>query len=130
VLAENPVIHDIVGRADVALAAGRSHLATTVRAVWGKVQAGLPLTPADHGALWLAGTHATHNALGVIDSLYTAGGAASVYATCQLDRCLRDARTAVQHIVLQTSNFEHHGRLLLHDGGVPPPWIMLDFRRA
>jgi hypothetical protein len=50
----------------------------TVQAVCGKVQAGQPLTPADYGGLWLAGTNATHKALGVIDSLYTSAGAASV----------------------------------------------------
>lgn len=33
-------------------------------------------------------------------------------STFALDRCHRDARTAVQHVVLQQNNYEHAGRLL------------------
>jgi alkylation response protein AidB-like acyl-CoA dehydrogenase len=128
-LAEKPVVHDIVGRADVALRAGRAYLAGTVADQWDKVLNGRRPDPEDHGALWLASTHVAQSALAVIESLYTAAGAASVYATCGLDRCLRDARTAVQHVVLQTSNFEYQGRLLLGQDGSPPPWLLIDFRK-
>lgn len=127
-LAEKPVVHDIVGRADVALRAARAYLTDTVERVWDKVLKGQQPGPEDHGALWLTSTHVAQSALAVIESLYTAAGAASVYATCGLDRCLRDARTAVQHVVLQTSNFESHGRLLFGQDGPPPPWLLLDFR--
>jgi hypothetical protein len=50
-----------------------------------------------------------------------------VYATCPLDRCLRDARTALAHISVQEANFEHHGRELLGRQGAPGPWV-IDFR--
>jgi alkylation response protein AidB-like acyl-CoA dehydrogenase len=130
VLADNSVIHDVVGRADVTLAAGRSFLLSTLEDVWGKVEAGASPTATEHGALWLASTHAANNALAVVESLYTAAGATSVYAACPLDRCLRDVRTAVQHVVLQVSNFEQHGRLLLNRGGAPPPWVLLDLRNS
>jgi hypothetical protein len=61
--------------------------------------------------------------------LYATAGSSSVYASGPLDRCLRDARTAVQHIVLQEATFEHFGRDLLAPGDMPGPWIM-DYRGA
>jgi hypothetical protein len=47
-----------------------------------------------------------------------------VYARSALDRCLRDARTAVQHICTQEANFELAGRLLLGREVVPSVWVM------
>jgi hypothetical protein len=82
---------------------------------------------ADRGALWTASTHAAHGALEAIQLLYSAAGADAVYARCPLDRCLRDARTAVQHVVLQQNNYEHAGRLLLGAGEPPRVW-MIEYR--
>ncbi len=62
-----------------------------------------------------------------IELLYTAAGASSVYSRCALDRCLRDARTAVQHIGTQEVNFELAGRHLLGRDVVPSPWV-IDYR--
>ena len=47
---------------------------------------------------WLAAAYAGQTALDAIELIYGAAGADAVYATSPLDRCLRDARTAVQHI--------------------------------
>jgi indole-3-acetate monooxygenase len=79
--------------------------------------------------LWLAATHAAHSALEAIGLLYTAAGASSVYASSPLDRCLRDARTAVQHICTQELQFELAGRQLLGREVVSSPWI-IDEREA
>jgi hypothetical protein len=59
--------------------------------------------------------------------LYTTAGASAVYASCALDRCLRDTRTAVQHICTQESNFELAGKQLLGRLAPPVPW-MIDYR--
>ena len=45
--------------------------------------------------------------------LYTAAGANAVYAASPLDRCLRDARTALQHVCTQEVNFETGGRVAM-----------------
>jgi alkylation response protein AidB-like acyl-CoA dehydrogenase len=82
---------------------------------------------ADRGALWQAAAHAAHSALEAIGMLYTAAGATGVYATSPLDRCLRDARTAVQHICTQEQHFELAGRHLLGREIVPSPWA-IDYR--
>jgi alkylation response protein AidB-like acyl-CoA dehydrogenase len=78
---------------------------------WTAVDGGHRPTMADRGALWLASSHAGQTALEAIELLYGAAGADSVYATSALDRCLRDARTAVQHICTQEVNYEVAGRL-------------------
>jgi indole-3-acetate monooxygenase len=51
-----------------------------------------------------------------VDLIYKAGGATSVYATCPLERCLRDVRTASQHITVIPTNYEVAGQMFL---GVP-----------
>lgn len=127
VLADKPVAQDRLGRAHAIVAAGRHHLIQTLHELWEKVQAGHAPTLSDRGALWLAATHAGHTALDAIGLLYTAAGANSIYRTGQLDRCLRDARTAVQHICTQEQNYELAGRLLLGRETVPSTWIV-DYR--
>jgi alkylation response protein AidB-like acyl-CoA dehydrogenase len=128
-LASKPLAQASLGRAEAVLTAGRSSLLHAVTQVWEKVQSGRPPTLADHRSLWVAATYAAQAALDATERLYAAAGSSSVYASCPLDRCLRDVRTAVQHIVLQEANFEHFGRELLAPEDVPGPWIM-DYRNA
>jgi hypothetical protein len=106
---------------------GWSYVLGTLCELWEKVQRGDRPSLSDHGALWVAATHAAQGALEAIELLYAEAGASSVYASCALDRCLRDARTAVQHVTVQEGNSEHHGRELLMPSGTPGPWIM-DYR--
>jgi alkylation response protein AidB-like acyl-CoA dehydrogenase len=127
VLADRPGIQATFGRAYTLVAAARTNLMATLTELWDRVQRGHCPTLADHASLWVAATHGAQSALEAIQMLYGAAGATSVYAACPLDRCLRDARTAVQHIVLQNVNLEYFGRDLLTPGGVPGPWI-LDYR--
>ena len=126
VLADKPAAQERLGRAQALVTAGRRYLTETLNDLWVRVQAGHPPTMADRGPLWLAATHAAHSALEAIELLYTAGGASSVYASSPLDRCLRDARTAVQHICTQELHFELAGRQLLGRDVVASPWIIDD----
>ena len=48
-----------------------------------------------------------------VDIVYRAGGASSVYASAQLERCLRDIRTASQHLTVMPTNYEVAGQLFL-----------------
>jgi alkylation response protein AidB-like acyl-CoA dehydrogenase len=128
-LASKPLAQANLGRAEAAITAGRASLVHTVEHVWEKVKGGQHPTLADHRSLWVAATYAAQAALDATEMLYATAGSSSVYASCPLDRCLRDARTAVQHVVLQEANFEHLGRELLAPGDEPGPWIM-DYRGA
>jgi alkylation response protein AidB-like acyl-CoA dehydrogenase len=113
VLADKPIAQDRLGRAHVLVAAGRHYLTETLNDLWSRVRAGHAPTMADRGPLWLAATHAAHSAVEAIELVYIAAGASSVYASSPLDRCLRDARTAAQHICTQELHFELAGRHLL-----------------
>ena len=125
-LADLPVAQAAYGRAHARVAAGRAYLTQTVADLWGRVQAGHAPGLADRGALWLAATHAAHSALEAIDALYTTAGASAVYAGCPLDRCLRDARTAAQHVCTQEANFELAGQRLLGRAAAPGVWGLDD----
>jgi alkylation response protein AidB-like acyl-CoA dehydrogenase len=113
VLADKPMAQATLGRAHALVAAGRSYLTDALNDLCGRVQDGHAPSLTERGALYLAATHAAHSALEAIELLYTAAGASAVYSSCPLDRCLRDARTAVQHVVTQETNFELAGRQFL-----------------
>ena len=129
-LADQPVIQDRLGRAHVLVEAGHRHLRETLNDVWVNVQDGHTPTVTDRGRLWLAATHAAHSALDAIGLLYTAAGASGIYASSPLDRCLRDARTAVQHICTQEVHFELAGRLLLGRDLASSVWAIDDRGKA
>jgi alkylation response protein AidB-like acyl-CoA dehydrogenase len=129
VLADKPVANTKVGRARAIIESGRAFVRGRLAEEWGAVSNGRRPTMSDRGALWLASTHAGQTALEAIELLYGAAGADAVYATSALDRCLRDARTAVQHICTQEVNYEVAGRLTSGrvDGTMASHWIM-DYR--
>jgi alkylation response protein AidB-like acyl-CoA dehydrogenase len=127
VLADKPVAQASLGRAHAHITASRAYLIETLKDLWVRVQAGHAPSLADRGALWLAATHAAHSALQAIETLYTSAGASSVYSNCPLDRCLRDARTAVQHICTQETNFELAGQHLLRRDVASSIWG-IDYR--
>jgi alkylation response protein AidB-like acyl-CoA dehydrogenase len=127
VLADKPTAQATLGTAKALHGSARTYLETALQTLWERVQAGHAPTPADRGDLWLAAAHAGHSAHAAIDMLYTAAGASSVYAASPLDRCLRDARTALQHICTQAVNFEVAGRLTLGRDILASAW-MLDYR--
>jgi alkylation response protein AidB-like acyl-CoA dehydrogenase len=126
-LADKPTAQAALGHAHATVVAGRAHLLGALSGLWERVTAGHAPTFADRGALWLAATHVSQTCLDAVGRLYAAAGASSVYADCALDRCLRDARTAAQHVCAQQSNYELAGRQLLGRSDRPSVW-MLDYR--
>jgi alkylation response protein AidB-like acyl-CoA dehydrogenase len=127
VLADRQVTHANVGRARAMIGAGRAYVESELAHLWARVQAGAAPSVADRGRLWLASTHAAQLAVEAIELVYKTAGSTAVYATSPLDRCLRDARTAAQHVTTQEANFELAGALELQRFGVPNPWVM-DYR--
>jgi indole-3-acetate monooxygenase len=127
VLADRPTAQATLGRAKALQASARVYLQTALQNLWVRVEAGHAPTLADRGELWLAAAHAGHSAYAAIDMLYTAAGASSVYATSPLDRCLRDARTALQHVCTQEVHFEVAGRFALDRDALASVWG-LDYR--
>jgi len=110
-LRDGAVAQSHLGEAEAFLRAGRAFLFESLRAAWQVAQRGERLTWHDRGLLWLSATQAVTQALHAVDLVYRAGGAASVYASTQLERCLRDIRTASQHVTVMTTNYEVAGQL-------------------
>jgi alkylation response protein AidB-like acyl-CoA dehydrogenase len=127
VLADRVTAQASLGRATALVTSARSHLESALQTLWARLQEGHAPTIADRGGLWLASAHAGHSAHAAVDLLYTAAGATAVYATSPLDRCLRDARTALQHVCTQEVHFELAGRLALERDALASVWG-LDYR--
>ena len=127
ILADRVTAQATLGRARAQVSAARGYLENTLQGLWDRVDAGHAPTLGDRGDLWLASAHAGHTAHAAIDMLYTAAGATAVYAASPLDRCLRDARTALQHVCTQEVHFELAGRLALERDAVASVWG-LDYR--
>jgi Acyl-CoA dehydrogenase, C-terminal domain len=96
---------------------------------WERVTSGDP-PPAGRRRAWSSRYERSEGPdVEAIELLYGAAGADAVYATSPLDRCLRDARTAVQHICTQEVNYEVVGRLTSGrvEGTMASHWIT-DYR--
>jgi alkylation response protein AidB-like acyl-CoA dehydrogenase len=126
-LADKATAQAVLGHAHAVVRAGRAQLLGALIELWERVAAGHAPTFADRGELWLASTHVAQACVDAVGRLYAAAGASSVYTSCALDRCLRDARTAAQHVCAQQVNYELAGRQLLGRNDGPSVW-MLDYR--
>jgi indole-3-acetate monooxygenase len=110
-LREGAVAQSHLGEAEASLRAGRAFLFESLRSAWQMAQRGQALTWHDRGLLWLSATQAVSQSLHAVDLVHRAGGAASVYTSTELERCLRDIRTASQHVTVMTTNYEVAGQL-------------------
>jgi alkylation response protein AidB-like acyl-CoA dehydrogenase len=110
-LRDGAVAQSHLGEAEGFLRAGRAFLFECLRSAWQIAQRGERLSWHDRGLLRLSATQAVTQALHAVDLVYRAGGAASVYTSGQLERCLRDIRAASQHITVMTTNYEVAGQL-------------------
>ncbi|SRR5579885_407075 len=88
--------------------------------IWRKGEAGESFNAQDHAYARLANVTAVKLALQAIDLVADAAGMNSAQASSPIERCWRDAHTASQHVLLNTSRFEVIGRVLFGlDPGSP-----------
>jgi alkylation response protein AidB-like acyl-CoA dehydrogenase len=113
VLYQHAMVQADIGRAEALLRSGRAFLYETLSEAWQVVTAGELLTVTQRAMLWLAATQATTAAMQAIDLMFRAGGSASIYTSSPLERCVRDIRTAGQHVSVVPSNYEMVGQALL-----------------
>jgi alkylation response protein AidB-like acyl-CoA dehydrogenase len=116
-VAERAMSQTNVARAEAALLSARSFLYDTVGGVWADVLAGRTPDARQLAIARLARVNAYAAGAQAVDLVYEAGGGSSIYAVSPLERCLRDIRTASQHVSMATANYEVVGRVLL---GLPP----------
>ena len=112
-LRAKPVAQSQLGEAEGLLRAGRAFLVESLADAWQTACRGEPLSWEQRGLLRLSATQATTQALQAVDIVYRAGGASSVYVSTPLERCLRDIRTASQHLQVMSTNYEVAGQFFL-----------------
>jgi alkylation response protein AidB-like acyl-CoA dehydrogenase len=112
-LRASPVAQSQLGQAEGLLRAGRAFLFESLADAWNVVCGGDALNWEQRSLLWLSATQAVTQALHAVDIVYRAGGASSVYVSTQLERCLRDIRTAAQHLQVMPTNYELAGQFFL-----------------
>jgi indole-3-acetate monooxygenase len=112
-LRASPVAQSQLGQAEGLLRAGRAFVYESLADSWEVVCRGDSLSWERRCLLWLSATQAATQALQAVDIVYRAGGASSVYVSTRLERCLRDIRTASQHLQVMPTNYEVAGRFFL-----------------
>jgi len=127
-LNQSAMVQTDLGRAEGLLRSGRAFLLEALDEAWHVVCAGGRLSVTQRAMLWLAATQATTAATQAVDLMFSAGGTASIYANAGLERCLRDIRTAGQHITLVPSNYEMAGQALLGFDMRTTPLLAMDDR--
>lgn len=113
-LADRPLVQMQVAQAEATLRAARTFLFDTVEEVWQAAVAAGAITVAQRGLLRLAATHATVSSAQVVDLMYNAGGATSIYDSSPLQRYFRDIHVATQHLMVAPPTYELVGRLFLN----------------
>jgi alkylation response protein AidB-like acyl-CoA dehydrogenase len=111
-----------VARAENMLRSARAFLYEVTEELWGKAVARDEITMRDRALLRSACAHAALESAKVADIAYTLGGGTALYETSALQRCLRDAHAATQHVMLNPVNYEVYGRVML---GLDPPSPMV-----
>jgi alkylation response protein AidB-like acyl-CoA dehydrogenase len=99
-----------LARAEAAVRAARAFLLDEVDAAWQAVRRGSEVTVDARARIRLAGAHAAEAATRAVNSVYTLGGGAAVFESCQLQRCLRDVHVATQHIMVAPRLYETLGK--------------------
>jgi alkylation response protein AidB-like acyl-CoA dehydrogenase len=109
-LREKSAVQERVGQVYATLDAADAYLERAATDAFAIAESGRPFTWRERGRLWLAATHAAQTSVQAVESLYTVTGGGAVYAATGLDRCMRDVRTAAQHIMTQILNYEVAGK--------------------
>jgi len=108
-----------VAQAVAALRSARAFLHEAIAIAWDQVSAGRPVPLEVHRDLRLAAVNAAWEGRRAVDLMYDQGGGSSIFADHPLQRCMRDAHTVTQHVMVNPAMYESTGRLLL--GHKRPP---------
>jgi alkylation response protein AidB-like acyl-CoA dehydrogenase len=111
-LADQPLVHDRVARAEAGLAAARCYLLDAVSTLHAEAVAGPPSLAARTTAR-LAVSHAVDASVAAVDAAYSLAGGSAIYRSSPLQRHLRDVHTATQHLLLSPTLWPAAGKVLL-----------------
>jgi alkylation response protein AidB-like acyl-CoA dehydrogenase len=112
-LAERGTVQAEVARAEAAVRAASALLDEAIGAAWERAVAGAGVDVEQRAALRLAATHATEVSTRATDTAYTLAGGSALYDSSPLQRRVRDAHAATQHMLVAPATWELTGRVLL-----------------
>lgn len=109
-----------IAKAEAILRSARAWLYELTDELWDKAVCDVEITMKDRAMLRMACAHTAFEGARATDIAYTLGGGTSIYEKSVLQRCLRDAHAATQHIMHAWPNYELAGRVMLGlDPGTP-----------
>lgn len=117
-LRERAITQYEIAQAEAKLRSARAWVYEITEQIWDQTVAGGEVTMRDRAMLRAACAHAALESARVCDTAYTLGGGTALYEASVLQRCLRDAHAATQHVMLAPPNYEVAGRVML---GLDPP---------
>jgi len=120
---ERPSVLADITSYSTAVAAARSHLHTSMAAMWENVRTKLP-TAEDRAALYSAALHAAAIARACVGAMHAAAGTTALYIDCPLERSVRDLHTMAQHIAAQPLWLEDAGRVLVGQEPINPLFMI------
>jgi indole-3-acetate monooxygenase len=112
-LRDQPMVQADIGQAEAHLRAGRAFLTEAVRDLWTAVSTTATMSLDQRAALRIAATHAIHLAVQVVDTVYHAAGATSIYEDHPLQRAFQDIHVISQHLQARRTHYEMVGRYWL-----------------
>jgi alkylation response protein AidB-like acyl-CoA dehydrogenase len=117
-LRDDVVVQSQFGQAEATLRAARAFVYETTRETWGSVCRTSLITTAQLDLLRLAGTHAAVCAAQVVETVWKAAGASSIFASNPLERRFRDAHVITQNISVSPLHYRAIAQRFL---GADPP---------
>jgi alkylation response protein AidB-like acyl-CoA dehydrogenase len=109
-LRDQPMVQADIGHAEAHLRAGRAFLTEAVRDLWATVSTTGTMSLDQRAALRIAATHTMWLAVQVVDTVYNAAGATSIYKEHPLQRAFQDIHVISQHLQARRSHYELVGR--------------------
>jgi alkylation response protein AidB-like acyl-CoA dehydrogenase len=109
-LRDQPMVQADIGHAEADLRAGRAFLTEAVRDLWASVSATGTISLDQRAALRIAATHTIWLAVQVVDTVYNAAGATSIYKGHPLQRAFQDMHVISQHVQARRAHYELVGR--------------------
>lgn len=105
-----------LAKAEALLRSARAFLLDELHLAWEAASAGGKVDLGMRARIRLACVNAATSAASATDAAFTMAGGTSVYETSPLQRCLRDAHVATQHLMVSPRMFETLGKHLFgHD---------------
>lgn len=112
-LAQSPLAQVDVARAEAAVSSATAFLLDELSVAWDAAVTSGRIPVEQRIRTRIACTNAAQEAARAVDLAYNLGGGSSVFSGNVLQRCLRDAHTATQHVMVSTRILETAGKFLL-----------------